>query len=263
MNNKVVYQLVDSSGVVRYIGQGSPARPYAQDGRSDDYLSVLASGGKIQILFDGLSRSDAIKLENELIERHSTTLLNRNLQTTLNVLDPEELRKLFVLDTTSPSGIVWAVDRYNCSKTLKAKAGTQAGSFNGKNGWVVPLNGKYIKVHRVVWALAYNVILDNPDLVINHIDGHPKNNKLANLELCTQRVNCIKRTRHPKNTTGFVGVKLEIRAGRSPTYRASFSFPDGRRILKSFSVSKYGLLPAYANAVKWRKEMSELYIERN
>ena len=260
MNNKVVYQLADSSGIVRYIGQGSPTRPYARYGRSDDYLSVLTSGGKIQILFEGLSRLDAIELENKLINRHWATLLNRSLKTRLNILDPEELRKFFVLDATSASGIVWAIDRYNCSNTLKAKAGTPAGSFNGATGWTVPLNGKYIKVHRVVWALAYDIILDNPDLVINHIDGNPRNNDLDNLELCTQRVNCIKRTRHPRNTTGFVGVKLEVRDDRSPAYRASFSFLDGRRILKSFSISQYGLLPAYANAVKWRQQMFELHL---
>lgn len=259
MNNRVVYILIDINNTVRYVGQGSATRPNVRHNRSKEYLDILSCGGRIEVVATGLSRNSAITLENQLIAQHTATILNKQLHTEYNKLVPEELALLFKLDATSESGLTWVIDRYNCSNTLKAKAGSRAGSFNGRSGWSVPVNGKYVKVHRVIWTLVHQVILDDPDLVINHIDGNPKNNNINNLELCTQKVNCLKRTKHPTNTTGCVGVKLEVKDNRSPSYRASVTLKSGQRISKQFSVSKYGLLPAYALAVKWRLTMSSQF----
>ena len=52
---------------------------------------------------------------------------------------------------------------------------------------------KIIPLHRII-AEAF-IPKYSPGNVINHIDGDTKNNRLENLEWCTQRKNCIHRTR--------------------------------------------------------------------
>lgn len=48
--------------------------------------------------------------------------------------------------------------------------------------------GKCCFVHRLVWEAFHNHIPGG--MVINHMDENPHNNKLDNLMLCTQKVNC-------------------------------------------------------------------------
>lgn len=50
-----------------------------------------------------------------------------------------------------------------------------------------------VPLHRVI-AEAF-IEKYSPGDVVNHIDGNTKNNSLENLEWCTQRKNCIHRTR--------------------------------------------------------------------
>ena len=91
-------------------------------------------------------------------------------------------------------------------------------------------------------------------------------NRIENLELCTQRVNTLKRTKHPKNTTGCAGIKLEVPkdTGRSITYRVSVSPRNGKRISKNFAISVHGLLPAFALAFMWRQnKINELIASDN
>lgn len=53
------------------------------------------------------------------------------------------------------------------------------------------------------------VVLDikpNPEIVIDHIDGNPMNNRKSNLRVCTQSENCLNKKSISNNTSGFIGV---------------------------------------------------------
>lgn len=64
---------------------------------------------------------------------------------------------------------------------------------------------KTVPLHRIL-ALAF-IPKYSPGGVVNHIDGNPKNNSLDNLEWCTQRKNCIHRTRVLKHCAKNISTK--------------------------------------------------------
>jgi hypothetical protein len=167
----------------------------------------------------------------------SDDLINIVSSPVVNNLLYSELSQYFYISETSESNLRWAIDRFNCSNTLKAQKDSKAGTFSGATGWSVPFKGRYVKVHRVVWVLHNKTDLTDIDLVINHIDGNPSNNKIENLELCTQRVNVLKKTKHPRNTTGYVGVRLDDKRGRLG-YIAKIIDKNGKEIKKHFSIRK-------------------------
>ncbi len=60
--------------------------------------------------------------------------------------------------------------------------------------------------HRLVWEAFNGAIPD--DREIDHIDGDPTNNALANLRLATRRENCRNRVRRYRNNkSGWTGVQ--------------------------------------------------------
>ena len=162
---KCVYQLIDKNNEVRYIGQGSLDRPHKRNSRSKEYLEILDNGGVIEIISINLSRVESLELESILIKKYKLRLLNKVRSPVANKLTYDELNLRFEVCELSPSGLIWKVDRFNCSRQLKAAKGSFAGSFNKKQthtGWSVPFNGKSVKCHRVVWVLHNKTdLLDN------------------------------------------------------------------------------------------------------
>lgn len=139
--------------------------------------------------------------------------------------DQDTLRRLF--DYCPASGkLIW---RYNPSKTMQVNgrmAGKYAGSIDKKGYVRVHLNGKQYPAHRIIWKLAYGEI--PTDLMIDHIDGDPKNNRLDNLRLCTNsqnqfnRGNTSKKDR-PKGVYKARGkFKAEITINKQRIYLGSF-----------------------------------------
>lgn len=80
------------------------------------------------------------------------------------------------------------VRNIDSGKTLK-------GSYDRRYHYVY-MNGKRVGVHRLV-AMAF---LPNPFNcpVVNHIDENPSNNRVDNLEWCTQKYNCNHGTRNKR-----------------------------------------------------------------
>jgi len=63
-------------------------------------------------------------------------------------------------------------------------------------------------IHRLVMEAFYGA----SKLVVNHIDSNPRNNRIENLEYCTQRENVLHGYRHGKNPTLFTDEQiLEVR----------------------------------------------------
>lgn len=59
--------------------------------------------------------------------------------------------------------------------------------------------------------LSYIVLDMEPkkDVVIDHIDGNPMNNKKSNLRVCTQTENSLNKKSMSNNTSGFIGISYK------------------------------------------------------
>lgn len=89
-----------------------------------------------------------------------------------------------------------------CNSWNGKYAGREAGNSNRQRVSVC-VDGTRYKAHRVAWLLAYGVW---PEGGIDHVDGNPLNNALANLRLATNQQNQFNRGLSRANTSGYKGV---------------------------------------------------------
>ena len=82
-------------------------------------------------------------------------------------------------------------------------AGKQAGGLDAKGYRRVKIDGNLVKLHRLIWALAYG---HWPRNFIDHINGNPSDNRLANLREATLQENAFNQKRQVNNTSGVKGV---------------------------------------------------------
>lgn len=126
--------------------------------------------------------------------------------------------------------------------------------------WFVKHKSVAYAVHRIVWYLHHGYISD--ELIVDHIDGNPLNNKINNLRLVSQEVNNKNHAKQKNNKTGITGVYYEKSSKR---YRVTWS-SNSEKYQKSFSCTKYGDELALELATAFRmKILSELgdYSERH
>lgn len=83
------------------------------------------------------------------------------------------------------------------------KAGSILGTKHSTGYFVIRINNKLYKSHRLAWLYAYG---EFPDLVIDHINGNGFDNRLQNLRVVTQKQNCENQKLHKNNTSGHPGV---------------------------------------------------------
>lgn len=80
----------------------------------------------------------------------------------------------------------------------RTKSGKRAGYFSGKY-LHLKVGNKRFQQHRLAWFFYYGTF---PDCPIDHIDGDPSNNRIANLRLATDGMN-------QQNSKKFVGVTVD------------------------------------------------------
>ena len=86
----------------------------------------------------------------------------------------------------------------------RSMAGTVAGGKSDLGRYIVSIDYRRYKVHRVIWLWHYGTLPPEVD----HMDGNPSNNKIENLR-AADRLSNMKNMRRPStNTTGFKGVRF-------------------------------------------------------
>lgn len=234
---------------VFYVGHGTSRRPNAscKYTRSKQWFKVVeeAGGRIVEVLYSDLSKSEAVKIETELIDSLSGLINSKN--NAPRVYPPASYFSGFVAySPDSPSGLKWAV------RTRKKSEGETAGHahwVNGKGYWKVIIEGRPYRVSRIICILA-GLYLDK-ELVVDHIDGDSLNNKLDNLRICTQSDNMefVNTTR-----SECPGVKF-----RKSEQRWIAQWQENHKQKeKGFPVRKYGHEEAKRLAVEYRKLMVSL-----
>jgi hypothetical protein len=109
----------------------------------------------------------------------------------------EEVRRLFEYDPESGE-LYWKVARYR-----KIKPGMRAGADGTRGVVQICINKIMWKAHRLAWAHYYGAW---PAGHIDHIDGNPANNAIANLRECTMSQNLANQKKRANNTSGYKGV---------------------------------------------------------
>lgn len=170
-----------------------------------------------------------------------------------------ELNDYFKLDENSPSGLVRIKSKFGKPVTFK-NVGTMDLDENGlPKCWTVYFKGKTHKAHRIIWVLTYGSI--NPDLVVDHLDGNPFNNKADNLKLKAKKDNSRNIRKRSNNTTGYTGVHLKNPVDGYKYYVAEWRDIDGLSKCKCFSVLKLGDTAALDLAIKYREKQIQRLIE--
>lgn len=85
----------------------------------------------------------------------------------------------------------------------RMRAGDKAGTRHPKGYTRLNLDGKFYYAHRVAWFYVYG---EWPKALIDHIDGNPSNDAIANLRQCENSENLCNRGPQRNNTSGAKGV---------------------------------------------------------
>lgn len=115
------------------------------------------------------------------------------------------------------SCLVWKVDRISGHGKVQAKAGDLAGYKDPKNYWLVRVNRKLFKAHRLVWLLVHK---EWPPCQVDHIYGAEVGNRVENLRLAFRNNadNTQNTRKYKNNTSGLTGVSFHKKINKWQSY---------------------------------------------
>ena len=246
---------------VFYVGSGRHRRINETRGRCPAwYVVVNADGFVSEILYDDLTKAQSLEKEGECYDNYSSigVLVNSVRPSSPLCYCAEEFNKELVYCESSPTFLRWRTGGSN--KANKRIIGEPAGGISSGYG-ALRIGGKYHSIHRIIWTMFHGDI--GSGLVVDHIDGNPLNNRLANLRVITQSQNSRNTKRLKSNTSGVVGVSLHTNKNRKTSrWCAYFVNTEGKEFVKYFSILKYGKEEAFRLACEWRAEQIRLLNEQ-
>lgn len=251
-NRFCVYLHKDSSGVVRYVGQGLVKRAIAKTGRNSKWRSIFKDKEPIvEIVKSDISKEEAEDLEQELIEKYNETIVNsvRTYSRGREMLY-EDFVEFFEISEESPSGLVWRKDY------LKNKSGDIASDSVIKGYHRVYMNRETFLVHRIVWLLKYGSI--DKFLVIDHKNLNRSDNRISNLSLVSMSENMRNRIL-PLPNSGYRNIAMDISNTGIIRFTVNYTKPlHDKRDKLSFSTVNYSsAIEAFNAAYLFRDSLIE------
>lgn len=131
---------------------------------------------------------------------------------------------------------------------------------NSAQGYIrISRGNKIFLMHRWIWGELMGPIPDRWE--IDHINGIRTDNRLENLRCIPQAAQMRNREKRIDNKSSVQGVSLwsTTRRGNQKVsmWRASAINGQGKQIIKTFSIAKYGNEQAFAMACAARKQMEK------
>lgn len=251
-----VYTYYDESGIF-YVGEGNTKRPFLlKKSRSLELAERLkTSNFNILILKENISKTEAIDLEQRVIENYKTKYSLLNIQQTRKSHEHllfDFCNKHWYISDKSKTGIKWK--EFDKKASFKIIPHKDAGVVNDRGYCSVKFKNIQHQCHRIVWVL-FNKRALSADLVVNHIDSNPLNNNPNNLIAVTQSQNTfLKDDRYTegRNATGLAGI---IRDTRSASWIARGRLND-REWVKYFNDHKHA--NSLQAAIDYRNEMTDI-----
>lgn len=240
----VYFHKNSNTGEIFYIGKGNSKRPYLTYNRGKkwhQYLSANNCNFEVEIYKDGLSSTQALALEEDLIKSGKySSIINTiiNCVVKSNIYDVAFENVYY--DETSSTFLRWKTDR----KNNLYKAGEEAGSIDDEGYGVVTINSSPYRIHRLVWTLHNGEIPDG--FIVDHIDSNKSNNAIGNLAAITQKENI----RKAKYQSEYPGITYRVNA---KLWEATWC-ENLKQKTKGFSEGRYGNL-AKQMAIDYRNVM--------
>ncbi len=116
------------------------------------------------------------------------------------------------------------------------KTGKEVGTPNSVGYKNVKIDGKYFRVHRVIFALAHGYW----PTTVDHKDHNPLNNRLSNLRPASMSQNSANARKRPNTSSKYKGVSFE---SRTNMWRAQIWV--GKAVLLGRFVSELEAAKAY------------------
>lgn len=129
------------------------------------------------------------------------------------------------------------------NRGARAAAGTRAGSYMKDGYRRLKVGGRFILEHRAAWLIAYGEL---PPDQIDHINGVPDDNRIANLRAATNAENQQNLPRRRDTKSGVTGVNWNPAKRK---WQARIGVGRGRIFLGYFG-SVEAAAAAYAGAKK-------------
>ena len=93
---------------------------------------------------------------------------------------------------------------YHKRRTCRKEVGAIAQFHRGNGYYRLRVGGAQHYAHRVAWFMTFGTW----PLVIDHINGNPSDNRIANLRECSVRENCLNKRARKDSASGIKGVYL-------------------------------------------------------